>query len=307
VGKSKYAPALFEVIDTGKSEKTSGKLALPKWWKSKQDAPQIEVEKPESAIDSSEEMPTEVQPSSTLETELSEIVTPEQPDPVVSETSPTAPPDEETSPMERPIITLDSGRLEISLNPVSSFITVCVLVLALVASYQFGKMAAPIESGYESVQTADTSTGGLDDVINQRPNADVLNLGSKNNSSNQVAGGQNHVRANNKSSEGTSTGTDDDTRIPGKIYVVIESFKPEHYENAVHAQTWLAENKNVMTSLEKKGDRWVLISTKGFDRKKDAEPFVNGIKVLGKEYKQTFGGKVLHDFRGPYTITQSEN
>ena len=117
MSKSKYAPALFEVIDSGKDSTSRGKLAVPEWMKSSQ--PAKPVEEPPPAEETSMQEPAE-------ESDLPDIRSSSN---AVVETPPITIIDEPHS-----ILRLRQGRVEISLNPVSSFVVACVLVLLLVQS-----------------------------------------------------------------------------------------------------------------------------------------------------------------------------
>jgi len=209
----------------------------------------------------------------------------------------------------RPLLRLHQGRLEISLNPVSSFVAACVLLLLLVVSYQMGTLTDKSDTDLPQAGLSTPGTNSIEDAIKQTPNSAVLDVKPNKSSDNRDS-----KRVNKKESEKPAVKPSKDTapkttdkigqRIPGMMYVILESFKEEDYQQAHHAQTWLSDEKNVMTTLEKRGDRWVLISMDEFGEKKQADEYGQAIVLLGKEYNKEFAGKVAYNFRSPYIFTE---
>ncbi|MHC4442318.1 MAG: hypothetical protein ACYTF1_22755 [Planctomycetota bacterium] len=292
MAKSKYAPALFEVIDSGKESTAPGsKLAVPAWMKG--DKPAQADEKSEPAQEAAVQEPVE---------ETDQPASQSAPEATV-EAPPIAIIDE-----ARPMLRFRHGRLEISLNPVSSLVVAGVVVLLLVVSYQLGSMRGQQVTDMPQAGLASPGADSIEEALNQKPNANVLGGDPRN-----LIGSRNAKRDNGRHRTGSlimpkGNGSDitaqTGKRIPGMIYVILESFKAEDYKQAEHAQTWLSDKKNVMTTLEKRGQRWALYSTDGFSEKKWATDYRNKVILMGKQYKSEFAGKVAYNFRDPQIITE---
>jgi hypothetical protein len=88
--------------------------------------------------------------------------------------------------------------------------------------------------------------------------------------------------------------------------VILESFLGDHRADAVHAQDWFAQTYGIQTTLEKNGQRWLLISTEGFDYdtpggKAECQRFLENVKAVGRAYKREFAGKrvIRYGFQSP--------
>ncbi|UCD29400.1 MAG: hypothetical protein JSV03_02650 [Planctomycetota bacterium] len=294
MAKSKHAPALFEVIETDKSGKDSGgKLAVPKWWKSGQKAKSAPPPAPKKA-------PAERTTS--------------DPDIVPPRTSTaSATPRADSGPIEitdqpRPLFQMRGGRIEISLNPVSSFVVATVLVVLIVASYQIGTMVGgPAKRADSQADAGRLDANNIDDALKRPANSSVLDVGPTaliGDRSNNDQGGKSNAHILMPRSSSAAITAKTGKRVPGLTYVVLESFKPQHYKQAEHAQNWFSRKKNVITTLEKKGDRWVLISVDGFESRKKAQPYREGIIAMGAEYFREFRGKADYNFRDPALFTE---
>ena len=269
-------------------------MAVPKWWKSSQEA------RPESAAgpavpagatsvkQPADDRESEGTPSSDSSTALGGSSPPIE---IIDE--------------PRPILRVRSGKVELSLNPVSSFVAACVLVLLLVASYQFGTISG---SGGSDVTQASLDRPGADTIeeaLRQPINPSVLEPAPR-----RLMGDRSDSRQGKQSTAGvtipksSSAGITAGKRVPGLMYVILESFKSQDYQQAEFARTWLSEQKNVITTLEKKGDRWALISVDGFDNKQSAKQYRDAVISMGKEYNSEFRGKVKYNFRDPFVYTE---
>jgi len=292
VAKSKHAPALFEVIDRSKTAKTSGgKLSIPKWWKSGTTA------KPQAVPDQEESVPEP---------------------PQEYETAPSAPPAEtlainggdspiDTDDEPRPILCFRSGRMVISLNPVSAIVTIGVLVVLMLICYHLGGMSAPSSSGSDNVATAGSDGLSFEDVVKQPINPSVITKQVKSSGSDGKTGNT----KNKPSAEITlpaGTTAEPGKRIPGLMYVMLESFGEKDLDRrnqAEQAMNWLSKEKNIETTLEPQGNRLALIGTTGYKTRKEAERYRDVIISVGREYKKKFGAaKARYDFHDPFIFTE---
>jgi len=260
VAKSKYAPALFEVIEARKGTQGSSRLAIPRWWKSKQGAKLAGGEEPG--------------PSPTNVPEAPKVPAPPGAEPARDLASPlaeSAPPAEER-PAPPPLLRVRAGRVELSLNPVSVAVAVGGLLLALLLSYQLGRAFGssappPLEANLGS-QGADE----VEEALRQRPDPDYLDVG-----------GQPRTPDRSTSAGQTPAGPDPapsiplpsiaagaSKRAPGLNYVILETFRPEHKNAAEYAQQLLARH-NLQTTLEPRGNAWQLVSAQGFDYRDPAQ------------------------------------
>lgn len=175
MAKSKYAPALFEVIHSGQDAKDGGKLPVPKWWKRGTDAtvakaPESGVGATSTAASGGPPAVTESQSAPVAETAAppETMVSPETVDTPVVETAartmatpaprvtatPTAPRStglfnfgqssvRSAEPVEEdvapPVVQMDSGRVILSLNPVNAALVAGALLIVVFSSYLLGQ------------------------------------------------------------------------------------------------------------------------------------------------------------------------
>jgi hypothetical protein len=93
-------------------------------------------------------------------------------------------------------------------------------------------------------------------------------------------------------------------RTPGLTYVILETFQRDHKGEAEQICQWLKASKNVDTTVEPSGEKWQLVSTKGFEYNTEAgkgecTEYEKMVKSWGQEYKKEFKSKALYDMRSP--------
>ncbi len=313
MAKSKHAPALFEVINKQQEVRKEGRVPLPKWWKGR-DAAASEPEAPDAhspgeAADGSHDPGGPTAPSAgPAPSPLAPPAAPESADASTIERSrparrmvaiPGDPPDDEAP--QRPIFSLHAGRLELSLNPVNGAIAAGVLLLTIYVGFELGRSAGR-QTPLTGVSAGATS---LDDTSAPPVNQDVLKIG-------QPGGGSPPPKPITPARPGTAgiqaappgprpqpvpaNPELASERVPGLNYVVLESFADSDRADAEHAQAWFQQAKGIGTTIERKGDRWQLVTTRGYDwtspvDKSEAERFSSSVPKLGQEYKAAFAGK----------------
>ncbi|NLX12152.1 MAG: hypothetical protein GXY44_00650 [Phycisphaerales bacterium] len=314
--KSKHAPALFELIDQKQKAPSSGRLEVPRWWKRGQQSP---VDKPEQSKDEPSE-PVPVPPESPVESApeppVAEPETAPVPKPVVfsSPQAVTILPDRPVTtvlgslngaaPVTDKIVTVERGRLHLSLNYVNIAVAAFVLLLVIVVSIQIGSMFAgkpdlvPLPERVEV-----TGSPELDEALGHVPYQAAVDVGH---SPSPIAGQdtrrlpESAARPAAPSPAGDIVGR----RVSGRNYVVIEGFQLQHREEAETAREWLAR-RGVRSTLEQTDrGRLVLISADGFSGRDDARPLLEKIKELGKQYKQEFASKAQYSFHDPFVMKE---
>jgi hypothetical protein len=197
------------------------------------------------------------------------------------------------------------GRVELSLSPVSAAIVVGVAFLAVFTSYQLGsglQPAAPVGplAGTGSDQPVDAgervSRTGTTDAAPPRLSSVKTTTPRKVERRRNVPLTKLPALSNLEPAR----------RVAGLNYVILESFQVAHRDDAVHAQDWFAQTQGIRTTLEKSGQRWLLIGTEGFDYGKAGEKarcqrYCETIKALGKAYRREFAGQytIRYFFQSP--------
>jgi len=302
MAKSKYAPALFEVIRDNKDAKPSGKLAVPKWWKG---------DKSPAVHDASAEKPQQATPPGPRL--LRPDVVGEK---AASTTEPASPStwrgrarseEKDPSRLENvgceypPVIRMNDGRIELSLNLVSAAVVLGVLVLTLFTTFELGrKVASPVTPTAQASRTPD-SADTIKAALKLPPNANVLSIGGATAlRAERAAGSQSRGKTNVKKwgwqpavgqplpSPATLL-QEPVQRVSGLNYVILDQFKPDHKNAAEFAQKWLAEKYGIRTTLErsKTGRDWRLVSVEGFGQSAEYLPYCEKIRSLGKDLKRT--------------------
>ncbi len=178
MGKSKRAPALFEVIQANQLQGSSSRFPVPKWWRrGKLDTPNY------PPPGQREEKPAE-------ENKIIKLV-PQFDKPVIQESAPVAPPRSEAvhpaisttdkphadstravsaeastgSSSETPAVGIGGGRLQFSLNPVSLCIAFGVLVLVVAGAYQFGKGYGHVAAKIDDPDVERARAGAADQKV----------------------------------------------------------------------------------------------------------------------------------------------
>lgn len=203
--KSKYAPALFEVINRTEQAKKEGGLSLPKWWKGRSGAGSTTEKGTDASGVSEAETPAATPPAAeSAGPTAASSASPPAAAPVSSEPAATGPapapapaPASAPAAAEKPVrvipaaprpkapVTADDGeppplfrlgegRLELSLNAVNACVAGGVLLLALFVSYELGKFrGAPSPAAVERTETADTQDE-LAEILAEPPQREVL-------------------------------------------------------------------------------------------------------------------------------------
>jgi hypothetical protein len=297
MNKRKQSPALFELIGKNKKSQSSDQLALPKWWKSDQQSAQPEEKREQtdqesaSTSDSTGSSPQEAPEPQETTTQTSPSREPVRP--------PSASPPPTAGP-NPPMASLDHGRLNLSLTPVTTAVVAGLILLALVASYQLGSMGSS-----ESDQVASKAQDSAADVskdMGMAANDEVLDVDQQRQtprnveSAAQNPGGQTAQQA----SAGGNAGMD--SWREGWYYVWMETFDQQHLSNAKRAQQWFSEH-GVDTWREKmESGKWRLISRKGFPTKQEAMNYSAYITDLATEYKDEYGADAIYLFKDPLVL-----
>jgi hypothetical protein len=292
MNKRKQSPALFELLDSGKKSPSSDQLALPKWWKSDQQSAQLPPQEAESASKSAAETsPQEVERQQG--TAPRAATSPEPVRPMTASPPPAAGPNP-------PMASLENGRLNLSLTPVTTAVITGVLLLALVASYQVGAIGKSQKNPVAKQDSAaDVSEAmGLDsgnellDVPEQRETPRNVSSAARNSS------GQNAQMA----SAGAGTRDLASTWKKGWYYVWMETFDAEHLSNAKRAQRWYSQHGVDAWREQTSSGKWRLITRKGFPTRKKAESYGQYITSLAKKYKDDYGADAIYLFKGPLVV-----
>jgi hypothetical protein len=293
MAKSKFSPALFEVIRTKQDPVDGGKLPVPKWWKrgsqtSSDDAEGTQEDSASSTL--SEEIAAEApaaDPASDR-TVLSQPSVPTDARPRYVAGSPMLQEDRDPPPAVR----MGQGRIALSLNPVMATVVAGTLLVTLFAFYELGH-----HSGYKSAKNAPVAAAGTDEVdrlVSGSPKPDVLRATPA-----QPRPRANREREASPPTRVVVTPTESGTKNaippapavvkPGTArHVLLETFKATDRESAEFARKWLATNKKMETNVETRGDHGiVLVSAETFDYSKPgdeqkAKLYCETIKTLGK-------------------------
>ncbi len=324
MGKSKYAPALFEVIE-GRHQRKRGprKLALPNWWRTSEADRSIEAEESGESGEADESVeaagPAEVEDARATP-EVPEAMGPDEAHPV----SPTEPVREEALPgpaagADGPVLDVPdhprwlrvrSGRVEISLNPVNAAVVAGGVLLALLLSYEIGyNFGAPAPASREPIPAGDKGDS-VKDALSRPPKPGALEVGSATWTGDGSARG-------GKGQPGRSAEQQGGARPPTPAgatgqaarlnYVVLQIFSRDHKQAAQYAQQIIESRYGIATALEPRDDKWQLVSAGRFDfgredQKRQAYSYRDKIKSLGEELAKELASKGLpvYRFSDPY-------
>lgn len=316
MAKSKYAPALFEVI--GKKDEQAPALPLPKWWRRKDvaasPAPSNASPTEDAAAAPGADGEQPVTPDSSTRGAGPAATQPARRYSAGPTTASHPDEDEERPPVAR----IQNGRVELSLNPVNTVIVSGVLLLTLFLTYQMGR-------GFRPAATATAETNVTDNTLEaarqQAGQPEVLRVGPS-----AATPDRNGGRTAPPNPGGTRSATPNQNRpqVPaapagpaaapavanavqrthGLTHVVLETFRPEHKAQAEQLRDWLLTKQLVTTIEPASGDRWQLVSTAGFDYSKESDKhaiaeFVQMTKRFGQEYKEEYKSRALYDMRSP--------
>lgn len=292
MAKSKYAPALFEVINR---QKNTGKLGVPKWWKGGPQGPGGQDAAP-GTVEAGEGEPLGSDPPSVTEESPATPVTSsydpaEEPAAAVGRLraadesdSVSAASDEWTEDLSGrwPAVRVESGRLYIALGPRHTAVLGGALLIALSAAFLLGRAAgggtAPADGAMKE--------------LTQKPNPAVLDApAGRTNAPPARAGARGPEAAGpGQLTEAAETPSEDELK-PGSTYVLLCSYPENALASAEHTQKWLASTHNIRTVVRhwKQKEYW-LVAVKPFKNRAEAMPFVQQMKDLSndclKEMKQ---------------------
>lgn len=309
MAKSKYAPALFEVIT--KDEKPSGKLPLPKWWRNKtaptssgeaQQSAQPSTPPPQPAVDSSASPASEAVPSPSVAAPQPELSAPAPPPAALQAPVPASPPttgtriDADIDEERPPIARVREGRFELSLNATNAAIVGGALLIGLFLAYQMGRgigrPAAPATAVVKNTDELDTvrNSPATPAVLDVPTPGERRSLRSGTGSSAVLSADTAKppakasppakpapppaptVAAANRSVQVPPPApTTPGQRVSGLTYVILETFDRSHRAEAEQIQRWLQEKYGVSTTIEPSGERFQLVSTQGFDYNNSTE------------------------------------
>jgi len=291
VAKSKQSPALFELLD---QQSTNKKLAVPSWFKDTKET-------------DAHDTPTEAA-SDAVQPPQAPALQQRGPKPTLEVSRPRTPAPDDPTDEHPPIVRLESGRVEISLNLVNAAVVVCVALLTLFSSYLIGQSVGTKQS--PDVQTA--GIGLTDDLLNQPLDSRVLDVANRPNTLMQERTPEqpkpSAESGQAKIARATATDSSSSTVGPQAImnYIVVESFKIEHQKSAEYVQKWLAE-QNLETELKKSGNRWLLVTTGGFDITQDShkaarDQLIENLKLNGPACAEALRNQGLPEYglKGPY-------
>ncbi len=327
MAKSKYSPALFEVIN---KQRSTGKLGVPKWWKGlggsgedkdakatvpaggEQDAqpvdPQILAE-----TESTESLePAESRPGHFAEPDqlpAGSLVDAIEAAPVRafagSDELPKVQPPRPMAAAPAPgLFRLMAGRVQISLNPIQASVFGGILLIALIASFELGR-------GFgKGSSTAAGGPDALSAALKEKPNGAVLSSPGNVEVPPPRAGNAAVPAAKSSGTANAAVGGADQSGglVPGRHYVVLDTYKRDHLKSAEHTRDWLLSAHKIETmvysSMNK--DTYVLITRAGFDystpgEKEKCEQLVEHFKALGPECrKELYKAELpVYNFKSP--------
>lgn len=299
VGKSKRAPALFEVIEPRQLQGGSSRFPLPKWWRGEKASsptypaagqPEEKAAAPEKIIKlvpqfdrPKAQEKLSVPPSTRAETSL-----PPTPSSAKSPTGRAVGVSDGgsvTSGGKPPAVALDKGRVQLSLNPVSLCIAFGVLLVVVIGAFQIGRDTSGSAPRKDDIAAADQkrNPAGGDADKRKEPSAQQGALVSgtptppvvhpavdgrrASGPSRDAARGSARppvADAEPRSPEATRTTVPRSNRVKGLNYLFIVRFRSENLDDAAHAHKWLA-SKGIETALDDGGDWLSLVSVDGFD------------------------------------------
>ncbi len=311
MAKSKYAPALFEVINSEKGPEKAGKLSLPKWWRGGektapgQPRPSEPLTAGSEAVDAQEPPAVRAQPVAA------------RPEPAAAPAAPPARPAREEPSIETAryreplgerlaigsIVRAQNGRIVLSLNPVSATVVGGVLLLALFTAYQLGAFMdsgptpTPTNAGDASLQAM---VGGEAKPSVLKP-ADAAPKPAKPVRDTRAADKPADPRPLAPLAAGVPTGQAAELK-PGLHYVVFDTYSAADGDAAQHVQAWLAEAYGIKTVLKTRSGNFELLSADGFDyadsgQKEQAAKLVERVKGLGNECRQELSKARLPVYR----------
>jgi hypothetical protein len=312
VAKSKYSPALFEVIN--RQRNTGSKLDVPKWWKvlgrtaaaePGTDTPQ--PTSPETFRQETPGTPAEAQenPSLTPANTTGEVPgsAADPRDAHLSAplgeadggTSPTGGSRADTQsepPTGQPICQVDGGRVWISLNTVQAAIIGGVLVAALVISFGVGRLTAHAKP--------------VDDVSSQLEN-NTSARGPEAPGPSMPPVAKDGTRNAEPPKRNETPATDGELKA-GLRYVLFNKYEKGDRASAEYVQKWLATKHGIETILKiNSKDEYLQFSKAGFDyavpgQLEKCQELADRVKGLGKDCRK----ELIHADLRVYTFASPQ-
>jgi len=286
VAKSKYSPALFEVMNR---QKDTGKLGVPKWWKPGSTAQQAGAQDPAGAAES--QAPAAHAVAEPADASVALEARPPKPAPSFSIARPDTDSDADATAAgapsygsdRLPVVSLESGRLFLVLKPAHVAIACGALLILLVGTYQLGR---GMSDGTASAGTDMT-------LLDQKPNRAVLeNPGARSDSPPSRAGSAGRpATGGTETAEAVAPQLGDQELKVGFTYVVLDTYPPEALKTAEFVQKWLASTHNIGTVLRERRGKFWLIGTEPFDYsapggREKGDRYIQRIKDLGAECRR---------------------
>ncbi|HOA74555.1 MAG TPA: hypothetical protein PL151_09710 [Phycisphaerae bacterium] len=281
MAKSKYSPALFEVMNR---QKDTGKLGVPKWWKPA--GPQAEAGK------TAENRNVNTVPATTASSVSA------RPDPAPSvapsvsyadgsnDGSRAVGLDHSAPPPGRfPGVRFEDGRIYLSLTPTHAAVVCGALLIVVLTAFQAGR-------GFNPGVPAAAGPDELRSVLNDKPNAAVLDqpTGKTDSPPSRATAGVGVPVRGEKATEVQPPAPPEELQ-PGLTYVLLDKYPRDALKTAEFVQKWLAEKHNIQTVLRQRRDSYWLIGKTGFDFSIEGESarcdqYIEQIKSLGRDCRR---------------------
>jgi hypothetical protein len=279
VAKSKYAPALFEVMNR---QKNTGKLGVPKWWKGGPPGQQPDGGEPDPGDAGTAPQPdpsgVSASPAQAAPTTMADAIPSRIPADEPESDSPGKAVALEQSwpPSSRlPDFRMESGRLQLTMSPIHAAAICGALLIAFIAAYQVGK-------GF-SGSGADKKDAGLA-MLNGKPNPSVLDkpAGGSDTPPSRAA-----IRAPGPGAqlpaEAPPAPPEQEVLKVGSHYVLFDTYPRDHLASAEFVQKWLASTHNIRTVLRERKGRYWLVGVDVSGDKATCDRYAEKIKALGQE------------------------
>jgi hypothetical protein len=327
VGKSKQAPALFEILRKQGTASKEQRVSLPRWWRNRTAPP--DASSPELADEAEIDGPTdaadpESEPAGTVEDQAAPSGADTWFGASPARTAADVAEHERIAALPRAwqeYVQWRDGRLHFAISPILLAVVGVAMMLALTVSFQLGKRA-----GAHGVQLAAAGAGpsrdagpSIDDVRRSEPNPSVLEPGGRTSAGSARLASpaprprlpQAPERVAGPESVAHKTETPPATpaaRTPGLNYIIVERFHTrlpgvktmaDAKQQAEHAQRWLAERAGLQTVVEKARDGYQLVTTRGFKlpkQKAACNELMERIKSYGAIYNREGHGYLFTCF-----------
>lgn len=295
MAKSKYAPALFEVINSQRKERE--RLAVPKWFKRAQMASQGVGER--SAASAAETR----HPNGVAGHEDEAIAKPLN-EPTGTDEG-TAGGSSASTGSDRPaiawrgklpLVQFSADGVAMFFNPMNVAVTVGVLLLALFVSFLAG-MAVQSRS-----RAAIPDPNGTDALLNQPATPGVLGASDGGARSTTKTLSDRPPTSAPSGEARAGAASDGSRREAGVNLILIETFGSEHKKSAEAVQEWFASEYGLETRLERSAKGWRLLTVKGFDYREPAaeqaaRAFCEQVKEQGEQCARELARKRLPVYR----------